>query len=253
MIHKFEIKTETLSQIFGIVNALVDEVRVRIDKKSWKILCVDPARVAILDMKIKKDTFEKYSYKEKEELEIGVDVDKIKAILKLCDKHDITVFKGGVVEGGFGVEREHRYDIIAKLGKLKYHITGFDPRGLSDPKLPEWKLPIEREVNSAELIFGVENAQQVAEYIRITTDEWGMRIRADGDEDHIEMPLNSEGSEEPHESLFSLDYLFEAVKVIPTESLKVGMSTDHPVAISYNLLGGGITVKYALAPRIEAE
>lgn len=253
MIHKFEIKTEVLSQLFEIVSALVDEVNVQVGKKGWEIQCVDPAHVAMLDVRVAMEVFDSYQYKDRKILEVGIDLDKMKAILKLCKEHDITMFEGEVVEGKFKREDGEHYDIIAQIGDLKRVISGVDVAVITQAKIPKMAEGIEREVKVKDLVFALKNAELVTDHIELIMDRPGMEIRAAGDFNSIEMLLNIEGDKEPQRSMFSLDYLSEGIRVVPTETIKMEMGTDHPLTISYDFVDKGIKVKYLLAPRIESE
>ncbi|MCK5605872.1 hypothetical protein KAR91_28505 [Candidatus Pacearchaeota archaeon] len=246
--NKFKIGTEKLSRIVRIVNALVDEVRVKIDKKGWKITCVDPAHVAMLDMDVDKKVFDKYDFKDK--LEIGVDVDKLKDILTLCEKHGIETFEGEIMEG----KVTGTHDILVTVGNLKRLLVGVNVEGMSNPKIPNYPndgQPVEREVKVEDLVFGMKNAELISDHIAFIADDFGLKLRADGDMDHVDMLLNDNGHKESQRSQFSLDYLGTIIEVAPVDKINLRLGTDYPVDIVYDF--EGVKVRYLLAPRVEAE
>ena len=75
-----KVKSETLKGIVDVVSTLVDEAKFNIDSKGVSLKAVDPAHVAMIDLKIEKSAFEEFSA---DETELGIDLDKIKEVLRL--------------------------------------------------------------------------------------------------------------------------------------------------------------------------
>ena len=83
---KAVIKSEILKGLVGVISTLIDEVKFTIDKEGMSLKAVDPAHVAMVDLKINADAFESY---EAEETEIGLDLDKVKEVLKVKMVEDL--------------------------------------------------------------------------------------------------------------------------------------------------------------------
>ena len=81
-----KIKSETLKGIVDVVSTLVDEAKFNIDPEGLEIKAVDPAHVAMVDMRVEKTAFEEFSA---DDMELGIDLDKIKEVLKLSRGGDI--------------------------------------------------------------------------------------------------------------------------------------------------------------------
>ena len=77
---KAKVKPEVLKEIVEIIATLVDEAKFSIGKTSLVIKAVDPAHVAMVELTISKGGFEEF---KADENELGVDIDKVKEVLKL--------------------------------------------------------------------------------------------------------------------------------------------------------------------------
>ncbi len=75
-----KVKSETLKGIVDVVSTLVDEAKFNVDSKGVALKAVDPAHVAMIDMKIEKSAFEEFAA---DDTELGIDLDKIKEVLRL--------------------------------------------------------------------------------------------------------------------------------------------------------------------------
>ena len=71
-----KVKSETLKGIVDVVSTLVDEAKFNVNAKGVSLKAVDPAHVAMVDLKIDKSAFEEFAA---DDTELGIDLDKIKA------------------------------------------------------------------------------------------------------------------------------------------------------------------------------
>ena len=55
-----DVKVETLRSVFSILTPIVGEIKLKADEEGWKIKAVDPAHVAMVDLTLGKEAFEKY-------------------------------------------------------------------------------------------------------------------------------------------------------------------------------------------------
>ncbi|MBU0906882.1 MAG: hypothetical protein KKE05_01855, partial [Nanoarchaeota archaeon] len=69
------------SDIVTIISELVTEVRIKINKDGMSLTAIDPANVAMVYFKIPNSLFLDFDL-EKEEEEIGVNLNNLKAVLR---------------------------------------------------------------------------------------------------------------------------------------------------------------------------
>ena len=82
---KAAINAELLKDAIASLAVIVDEVRFRIKPEGISVKAVDPANVAMVIFELGSSAFDEYSA---DELEIGIDLNKITDLLGITDKGD---------------------------------------------------------------------------------------------------------------------------------------------------------------------
>ena len=83
---KAEIRADTLKGLVNVISTLIDEVKFTISPEGMTLKAVDPAHVAMIELNIEAGAFESYMA---DQTEIGLDLDKVKDVLKLSSSGDI--------------------------------------------------------------------------------------------------------------------------------------------------------------------
>ncbi|MGC9554724.1 MAG: DNA polymerase sliding clamp, partial [Thermoplasmatota archaeon] len=81
------IKTDYLRNIVDATSILVDEIKLHFTPDQVYARAVDPAHVGMVDFKLKSDAFEEYDVKE--DVDLAVDLDKLKSMLKLPSTEEV--------------------------------------------------------------------------------------------------------------------------------------------------------------------
>ena len=241
-----KVKSDVLKEIVDVVSTLVDEVKFNVDKDGITVKAVDPAHVAMVDLHVDRGAFLAF---RADEGEIGLDMDKLKEVLRLARGND---------EIQFEVD-EDKNRMVATVGNITRRMALVDTAGMSDPKVPNLSLPARVTIRTDELRQGIRASESVSDHIALSVSPEGFEITSQGDTDSIKLRLSKDmldeiECKEPVRSLFPLDYFSNMVKAIgsaPTVRLHLGK--DYPVNIEFSIAGGKGEVKYLLAPRIESE
>jgi len=143
-----KIRSETLKGIVDVVSTLVDEAKFNFSAEGFDLKAVDPAHVAMIEMKVESSAFEEFAA---DETELGVDLDKIKEVLRLSRAGDI-------IEMEQDVEKNR---LILHVGNITRRMNLVDITGMSDPKVPNLSLPAKVSVTSDELQKGIRAAESV--------------------------------------------------------------------------------------------
>jgi proliferating cell nuclear antigen len=243
---KAKIKAEILREVVDVISALVDEAKFNITPDGVNLRAVDPAHVAMLDMILQKKGFEEYKAKE---CELGIDIDKLKEVLKLAGPGDI-----------FSIEHdEDKNRLILDVGNITRRMALVDTAGMSDPKVPNLNLPAKLIVDTNELKRGLRAAEAVSDHVALIASSDSFEMVSEGDTDSVNLKLPKAllkelDCKEGQKSLFSLDYFSTMVKATgasPEVTLYLG--TDYPINLEFDFAEGNGHVKYLLAPRIESE
>ena len=137
---KAEIKSDTLKGLVNIVSTLIDEVKLTIGPEGISLKAMDPARVAMVEVNIDSGAFESYSA---DETEIGLDLDKVKGVLKLASSGDIISME----------QDENHGKLVFKVGNITRRMHLVDTSRMNDPRFPQLSL-------SSKINIPIEELQQ---------------------------------------------------------------------------------------------
>ncbi len=243
---KAKLKAEVLKTILDAVATLVDEAKIHVTPEGLSLKAVDPAHVAMVDLSLGKKAFAEYKATD---LDMGVDLDKLKDILKLAGSQDLIDIE----------YKEDAHKLVFKLGHITRRMSLVDTANMGDPKVPNLSLPNQVVVLASELQQGIKASEAVSDHIALVADGKAFELVAEGDTDQAHLRL--EGSElikiqapQKSRSLFSLDYFSTMSKVVKaTDAVTLNLGTDFPVKIEFDIADGNGHIIYLLAPRIESE
>ena len=241
-----KLKAEVLKEMVDVVSTLVDEAKLNVGKDSVSVKAVDPAHVAMVDLLLDRGAFESY---KAEETELGLDMDKMKEILRLAKAGEIISI----------AHDEDKNRLVVSVGNTTRRMSLVDTAGMSDPKVPSLNLPAKLVVRTDELRQAIRASESVSDHIALKASPEGFEVVSEGDTDTVSHMVPKDLLEELQakdavRSLFPLDYFSNMVKAIssaPTVALYLG--TDYPVRMEFKIAGGKGEVKYLLAPRIESD
>jgi len=243
---KAEIKSETLKGLVNIISTLIDEVKFTITPEGMTLKAVDPAHVAMIELKIGAKAFESYSANA---TEIGLDLDKVKTVLKLAGPGDIIAMEQEESKGRF----------VFKIGNITRSMSQVETSSMNDPKVPQLTLSANAVMLVDQLQKGIKAAESISDHISLKAGPNTFELSCEGDTDDANLKLTGtdlESLEAPSEvqSLFPLDYFANIIKAIPAGiKIRVELDSDFPVKLVFGLAGGEAQVVYFLAPRIESD
>ncbi|MGZ0747883.1 DNA polymerase sliding clamp [Haloparvum sp. AD34] len=242
------VSASTLQDALDSVSVLVDECKVRLNEEELAIRAVDPANVGMVDLSLEAAAFESY---EADGGVIGVNLARLQDIAGMASSGDLIHLE---------LDEETRKLHIAIDG-LSYTLALIDPDSIrQEPDIPDLDLASEIVVEGAQLDRGITAADMVSDHIRLRVDEdeEAFYIEAEGDTDDVDLKLEREDlidlTAGPADSLFSLDYLKDMNKAIPSDAeVVVELGEEFPVKLHYSFAEGLGNVTYMLAPRIQSE
>lgn len=243
---KAKLKTGVLKGLIDATTTLVDEVKIHITPEGISLKAVDPAHVAMVDISIGAKAFSEYKASD---LELGIDLDKLKEILKLASTEDTI-----------GLEyKEDQNRLVVTVGNLVRRMSLTDTAGMPDPKVPNLNLPNKIKVKASELTQGIRASESVSDHIALVCDDAGFELIAEGDTDTVNLKLVKNQLVELHasertKSLFSLDYFSNMIKAADSSNeVSLALGSDYPVRVEFDFAQGHGHVTYLLAPRIESD
>jgi len=245
---KATIDADIFRESIDSISALVGECRLHIDEKGIKTRAVDTSNVAMVSLELDADAFQSYSATE---LDIGLDIAKMKNILGMVGKSDPIDLE---------LDAEGK-KLTISFRSYRYSISLLDTKTIrKDPNPPNLNLPAVVTITGDALNNAIKAAGVVSDKIALMVDPERsvFAMVAEGDSDNIRLEL---GQDEvtfvelaEARSLFSLDYLKDMGKVMGRANfVDIRLGIDHPVQFAFTIASDKGRVGYLLAPRIEAD
>jgi len=241
-----KVKSEVLKGIIDVTSPLVNEVKFNINSKGIFLRAVDPAHVAMIDLNINKKAFEEYNA---DDLELGVDMDKLSSIMRLSTSGDIVSLDYD--------ETANR--LIITIGNLVRKMSLIDTAGMPDPKMPNLNLPAKVIIKASEINRGVKASEAVSDHLAVIVNKDNFELFAEGDTDTVNLKLPKDllvelTSDSNYKSLFSIDYFSNMIKPVKgDDNITIHLGNDNPIKLEFDIANNKGHVKYLLAPRIESE
>jgi len=240
-----KIKSEVLKEAVDAINILVDEAKINVTKDELHIRAVDPAHVAMVNFKLNKKAFEDYKAKE---CELGVDLDKIKEILKLVKSGDVIHLK----------QDEDKNRLVIRFGNLTRRMSLVDTAGMSDPKMPNLEFSTKATISTGELRRAVKASENVSDHITLMVSPEAFEVASKGETDSVDLRLPKDLIEEldckdSTSSMFPLNYFSSMINAVNTPKVILHMAENYPVKMEFEIAEGAGWGEYLLAPRIENE
>ncbi|MCI4321816.1 MAG: DNA polymerase sliding clamp, partial [Thermoplasmata archaeon] len=176
---KARVKMEVLRELVEVISTLVSEVKITVSKDGLEVKAVDPSHVAMLVLKLNKSAFEEFTG---EPTEIGVDVEKLKEVLRLSKPGDTLDLQ---YDGG-------KNRLVIKVGKVTRHMSVVDPAGITDPKVPNVTPPGMVVVKMDELRQGIRGSESISDHVTITLEADSFTMFSEGETDRVDMKLGKE-------------------------------------------------------------
>ncbi|HIJ06053.1 MAG: DNA polymerase sliding clamp [Methanomicrobiales archaeon 53_19] len=245
---KATIDADTFRESIDAISALVGECRLHISEKGFSTRAVDTSNVAMISLELDAGAFQSFNATE---LDIGLDIAKLKNILGMVGKNDQIDLE---------LDAESK-KLAISFKSYRYSISLLDTKTIrKDPNPPSLNLPAVVRVSGETLNSAIKAASVVSDKIalKIEPENSLFIMLAEGDTDNIKLELGKDDVEfvQPAEarSLFSLDYLKDMGKVIGrSDTVEIQLGIDHPVQFLFTIAQDKGRVTYLLAPRIEAD
>jgi len=242
------INADTLEKTIEVANSVADESVLRFGRHGLKIRLVDPANVYMANIHLDSSGFEA----------VGDGVfpagQKHEGLLDFIGKAD----SDELVSLAFDAETRR---LAVEFQPYERDYALIDPDSIrQEPDLPEIDLPNTFTIDGSTLKEVVEVSQLVSDHVSIEGDPDAecIRIVAEGDTDTNTATLDDElGFAEVTEeasTFLSLDYLKDAVGVIPKSStIEVRFGGEFPAMMEWTFADDHGHVEQVIAPRIVSQ
>jgi proliferating cell nuclear antigen len=241
---KLKSSVSNLKEVTDILSSITNEAKLEFDNDGLKVRAIDSARIAMVDLFVPKESFSAYDLEEK--VEISVELDKIRNVLRLASQSDDLLLSISGTKMKFS------------LGNLTKTISTLDTF-VNSPKLPSVDPKNYVVIRKADLDRGLRAATDVRDSIKFTIEDKRFEATSKSDSEEVDLIIDNDNlievkAQEKASSSYPLDYLSKIIKAVSfADTLKIAFNNDYPLVMEFNFSGkdGIKTAKFLLAPRIE--
>ncbi|MBY8991764.1 MAG: proliferating cell nuclear antigen (pcna) [Candidatus Lokiarchaeota archaeon] len=254
----FTLKLENSRILKGIVETLssiIDETEFRVTPKEFTISAMDPSRICLLKLSIKKDDFDGYECNK--ESKVGLNLDDLDKILKRSAANDSVEIDFDETNQKIKIKMQR--EGVSRTRTFSLALLDIDIEEIPMDNLLKIEYPSNWVIDPDYLVEAIKDAEIYSEILNINANEGqGLIFSSSGQIGEMEYDLNEEDLIESdlHGSssgAYSLTFLKAILKIASiTEKLEIALKTDHPLKMNFDLLEGG-KLYYFLAPRVEEE
>ena len=235
-----------LKDSVSIISELVNEASFKITPNSIELTAMDPANVAMVIFKLLSSAFSEYRVSE--EVDIAINLNNFKQILKRAKPSDIL-------------------ELEIEEGKLKITFKGSTTRTFYLPiieledkeqKVPDLAFPISVVTNTTLLDEAIADVDVVAESVLFVVEPSKMIVQAEGDLSKAKIEIPSDDATKIHtesqdkvKAKYSIEYLKKMITASKlTDNVKIQFNKDYPLKLEYKAVDK-VMISFVLAPRVE--
>jgi len=254
----FTLKLENSRVLKGIVETLasiIDETEFRVTPKEFTISAMDPSRICLLKLSIKKDDFDEYECSK--ESKVGLNLDDLDKILKRSAANDAVEINFDEADQKIKIKMQR--EGVSRTRTFSLALLDIDIEEIPMDNLLKIDYPSNWVIDTDFLVEAIKDAEIYSEILNMDANEGkGLKFSSSGQIGEMEYDINEDDLLDSQlkgtsSGAYSLTFLKAILKIASiTEKLEMSLKTDHPLKMNFDLLEGG-ELSYFLAPRVEEE
>ncbi|MFX1315652.1 MAG: proliferating cell nuclear antigen (pcna), partial [Promethearchaeota archaeon] len=225
----------------------------RVTPKDFTISAMDPSRICLLKLSIKKDDFDEF--KCSQETKVGLNLDDLDKILKRSSTNDSVEIDFN--ESDQKIKIKMQREGTSRKRTFSLALLDIDIEEIPMDNLLKIEYPSTWVIEPDFLVEAIKDAEIYSDILNMKAiEKQGLIFSSSGQIGEMEYNLNEDdliGSNLSGTSSgsYSLTFLKAILKIGSiTEKLEISLKSDHPLKMIFNILEGG-ELSYFLAPRVE--
>jgi len=236
-----------LKDSISIISDLVNEGRFKVTKDAIELVAMDPANVAMVIFKLFSSVFTEYDLKK--DIEIGLNLDNLKQVLRRASPSDMITLE------------------LGEDNKLIIQLKGNSTRTFSIPtieleekeqKIPDLKFTAKITTPSSVFNEAIEDVDIVAESVSMIAENKKLTFSAEGDLSKANIDISEDDNtkfvvegDSKIKSKYSIEYLKKMTNGSKiADTVAISFSNDYPLRLDYNTIDK-VSLSFILAPRVE--
>jgi proliferating cell nuclear antigen len=233
-----------LTDAIALLSELVLEVKALVSKQGFEIVAIDPANVALVDLKIPSSSFSQFDIEKNEEL--GLNLEDLKQVLRRVPPGAVLIIEKE--DNNLKLEIEDK-----TKRKFSLALINIDAE---EKKVPDLTFSSRIELDSNTFSEIINDAAIVADSCSFIASPDSFVVEAKGTLHKSRTEFSSDEAkittESQQKSKYSIDYLIKFVKASKfSEKVIINFSQDYPARFEFK--NPGLQLNFILAPRVEEE
>ncbi len=239
-------ETKYLKEPIFIISELVNEATFKIDKDKIELVAMDPANVAMVIFKLLSSAFTEYNVKEP--LELTLNLDNLKQVLKRVNADDTLTLE--LLNNKLKIELKSNTTRVFSLSLINAEDTV--------KKVPDLKFPLKIEMNTSLFDQAIEDTGIVSDSVSFIVDKDRFTVEALGSLTTAKVDLLHDNqtkiqASEKVSARYSLEYLKKMIKTSKlADNVLIQFNKDYPLKLSYKILDK-MLMEFILAPRVQTD
>jgi len=247
---KLKVDGTLLKNCIAPIEELINEVQFKAEPEQLSVIDMDPANVAMVIFRLPKASCIEYDVEKEKVEKFGLNLANFTAILKRAGKDDFVVLE-------------------TKEGKIHIKISGNFNREFTMPLLeedgdskqqkePELKETVTMDATTKIITDSIKDVELVSESASFEVTAGHLALIGQGDLSSVRVDIDAsdalkiEGEiGDKIRSKYAIEYLIKMLKPSISKEMKIELSKDYPLRITYK--NDGFFLRYILAPRVENE
>jgi proliferating cell nuclear antigen len=246
--------SKILRAIIETLSSIIDETTIVVTPKEFTIKAMDPSRICLLKLVIKKEGFNDFECNKA--CKIGLNLDDFNKILKRASSNDSITLEYQEDEQKIRIKMKREGSTRTRSFSLT--LLDVDIEEVPMDNLLKIEFNAIWDMNIDHFNEALKDAEIYSEILNVkATEGEGLLFSSSGligemrYNFSLEDLFESDISGGESKGAYSLTFLKSILKIAAiTENFKISLKTDHPLKIEFGLLEDG-ELNYFLAPRVE--
>jgi proliferating cell nuclear antigen len=245
--------SKILRAIIETLSSIIDETMIVVTPKEFRIEAMDPSRICLLKLVIKKEGFDDFECNKA--CKIGLNLDDFDKILKRSSSNDSITLEYQEEEQKIKIKMKREGSTRTRTFSLA--LIDIEYEEVPMDNLLKIEFDAIWDMNIDHFNEALKDAEIYSEVLNLkATENEGLLFSSSGQIGEMEYNFDLEDLFESdisgeNKGAYSLTFLKSILKIAAiTENFKISLKTDHPLKIEFGLLEGG-GLNYFLAPRVE--
>ncbi|MFH1408859.1 MAG: proliferating cell nuclear antigen (pcna) [Nanoarchaeota archaeon] len=233
-----------LKDSIAIISELVNEARFKVTKQGLEMVAMDPANVAMVIFKLLSSSFVEYDVKK--DVEIGLNLSNLKAILRRAKQNDVLTLE----------LEENKLKIILKGANTRTFSLAIIDLEAKEQKVPDLTFPVMINAPSSVLAEAIEDVDIVAESVSFIAEPMKLLIEAEGDLSKASIEIKADDNikitaKEKAKAKYSIEYLKKMILGSKlADNVTIQFNKDYPLKLDFKEIDK-LFLSFVLAPRVE--